>query len=131
MQHDENQQRVQALVGIFDLQVVVAPDDDAWIAQGIEIDYATAGSSPDDVRARFGQGLCTLIQAHLDRFGNIERMIESAPLSTWAEFVEKQGDQQQWQYSSVSIHDYLPPNLQYFPFGNIKYAEAPQPLAAH
>ena len=110
-----------AIVGLLDLQVVVAPDGDGWIAQGLEIDYAAGGDSPDDARMRFGHGLRALIQLHLETHGGIDALIVPASLEAWKDLMPAELDSEEWFYSTVSFHKFLPPGIRYFPFANIRY----------
>ena len=114
-------QKELAIVGILDLQVVVAPDGDGWIAQGLEIDYAAGGDSPDDARTRFGHGLRALIHIHLEKNGVIDALIVPASLESWKDLLPAGMDSEHWLYSTVSFHKFLPPGIKYFPFANIRY----------
>lgn len=58
---------------------MVEHDGGTWFAQGIEIDYAAAGTSLDDVRARFERGLRRTIEENLKRHNSIERILKEAP----------------------------------------------------
>lgn len=113
-----------AIVGIIELQVVVAPDEDGWIAQGLEIDYAAGGDSPDDARLRFEHGLRELIQVYLTDFGGIEKMIVPAATNVWADLL-RNAPAARWSFPSVSVHEFLPAEVQFFPFKGIRYAQAP------
>ena len=122
MPHDELAELADAkmaVVGIFSLQVVLAPEGDSWIAQAIELDYAAAGDSQEDVRRRFEDGLCATIQEHFKIFGDLDNFLQRRPpTEDWLELL-KQKAEAQW-YSQVSVHRFVPPK-QFFPFGEIKY----------
>ena len=109
----------EATVGILDLQVVLAKDGDGWVAQGIELDYAACGSSKEDVKARFERGLGATIQAHLNHFGDIDRLIVPAA-PPWTQLLPAAD---QMRYSHVSHHRFFPPVS--FPFGKIVYMVPP------
>lgn len=112
-----------AVVGIFDLQVLVARDDDSWVAQGVEIDYAVCGTSLDDVRERFQLGLSKMIQAHFGKFGNLDGLLQPAPLEVWTNLVRSQPPAQEWLYTTVSVHKFIDPQrVNEIPFASIKYA---------
>lgn len=113
-----------AVVGIFDLQVLVARDgDDSWVAQGVEIDYAVCGTSLDDVRKRFELGLSKMIQAHFVKFGNLDRLLQPAPLAAWTSLMRSQSPAQEWLYRAVSVHEFIDPQrVNDIPFARIKYA---------
>ena len=114
----------EATVGILDLQVVLAKDGDGWVAQGIELDYAACGSSKDDVKDRFERGLRATIHVHLNRFGDIERLLTPTPTETWKRLLPAEG---QMRYSHVSHHQFFPPVS--FPFGKIVYMVPPDEVA--
>lgn len=120
-----------AVVGIFDLQVLVARDGDAsWVAQGVEIDYAVCGTSLDDVRKRFELGLNKMIQAHFRKFGDLDRLLQPARLEVWTSLMQSQSPAQEWLYTHVSVHEFIDPQrVNDIPFATIKYA-IPRPVEA-
>ena len=79
------------VVGIGNLRVVLIQDDDAWFAQGLEIDYAAQGSSVEDVKKKFAQGLCATLHENLKAYGNIERILRVAPPQVWNELFYNPG----------------------------------------
>lgn len=112
------------IVGILDLQVIVAPQGKLWVAQALEIDYAAAGESPEDAKKRFEDGLCATIHEHLRVFGTLSRLTQSTPApDEWFSLVKK-GKLE--EYTQVSIHDFLPDKIDklLLPFGQIKYVLA-------
>lgn len=124
---NELSETAMALVGILNLQVVLAPDGDAWIAQAIEFDYAAAGNDQEDVKKRFEDGLRATIQEHFNIFGGLENLLGSRPPTAfWLELVKSKG-QSGWRFSQVSFHEFAPPNNYIFPFGEIKYFIPEQP----
>ena len=111
-----------AVVG-FDLQVVVAPDEDGWIAQGVQIDCAAGGDTPEDAQKRFEHALGALLQAHLTNFGNLDKVLSPVnSANVWAELAQSAAASE-WTYSHVSVHELLPAELDFFPFETIKYAQ--------
>ena len=113
-----------AVVGIA-LQVVVAPDEDGWIAQGVEIDCAAGGDTPEDAQERFENALGALLQAHLSSFGGLEKMLSPVnPANMWAELA-RSVSASEWSYSHVSVHKLLPADVS-FPFETITYAQVHQ-----
>jgi hypothetical protein len=78
-------------VGIGNLRVLLTKDkdSDSWFARGLEIDYAAEGSSEQDVKQRFWNGLAYTIQENLKMFGNIEKLLKVAPQEVWREFYSK------------------------------------------
>ena len=112
-----------AIVGILGLQVVLAKDGSAWVAQGIELDYAAAGTSEEDVKKRFEDGLFGTIQQHLNRFGNLANLLIPAQAEVWLDLLKLQPDS--LYYSSVSVHRFVPPVSADFTFGSIRYVVPP------
>ena len=122
-----------AVVGIIDLQVLIARDgDESWVAQGVEVDYAVCGTSSDDVRKRFQLGLGKMIQAHFDHFGNLGKLLKPAPMDDWTNLVRSQPQAQEWLYTSVSVHEFVDSQrVSDIPFARIKYAIAQQAETDH
>jgi hypothetical protein len=92
------------VVEIGNLRVIIVKDDDAWFAQGLEIDYAVQGSSVENVKRKFERGLCATIHENLKAFGNIERILRVAPQEVWNELFYNPSRKLK-EYSSVSLHD--------------------------
>lgn len=120
----------RAIVGIFDLQVLIVRESDGWVAQGLEIDYAVCGTSLDDVRSRFQRGLSATIQAHFGRFGSLDGLLQPTPTPVWADLARAQPKPQEWLFTSVSVHDFIGPEANAIPFTRIKYAIARELEAA-
>ena len=73
-----------------DLRVVIQEFETGhWTAQGLEIDYGGEGTSYEDVRSRFERGLLGTAVEHMKLFGNVNKMIESAPDDVWRDYREK------------------------------------------
>lgn len=110
---------MMALVGILNLQVILAPEGNSWIAQAIEFDYAAGGDSVEDVKQRFEDGLHATIQEHFNMHGNLHHLLNSrAPSELWLDLLQAQSLQSE-RYSQVSLHRFVPPD--YFPFKGIQY----------
>ena len=112
-----------ALVGLFDLQVLIAPENDGWIAQGLEIDYAVGGASVEDAQTRFEEGLLATVHAHLEAFGDLSRFVRPAPLNM---FRKLSGSAQEWKYTCVSLHRLCLPDPDLFPFGHMRFVSPKQ-----
>lgn len=82
------------LVQIVDLQVWVFRDGEHWVAQGLDIDYAAAGETLDEVRMHFSKGLCATIEEHLKKFKTIDALIRPAPRDVWLAFTHKKSELQ-------------------------------------
>jgi hypothetical protein len=91
------------VVEIGNLRVIIVKDDDAWFAQGLEIDYAVQGSSVANVKSKFERGLCATIHENLKTFGNIEGILRVAPQEVWQELFYNPSRKLK-EYSSVSLH---------------------------
>lgn len=100
------------------LRVLICKDGEAhWFAQGIDLDYAAGGTSLDDAKHRFEQGLHATVQAHLERFGTIERLLKTPPTDAWLPLL--QGGQG-FEFSSTTMHDLQDKGL---PFRQLAYIE--------
>ncbi len=103
---------------IMNLHVLVSQDGDGlWNAQGIEVDYAACGSTLEDVQGRFQKGLRRTIQAHLERYGSIEKILTRTPTS----IVEEIKDGNEYSFTLSGKHDLKEP---LFPYKNIEYMRA-------
>lgn len=69
--------------GMGDLRVLVSHREGFWFARGLEIDYAAQGSTSNEVKRNFEEGLALTIGEHLKTFGNIENLIRPSPPETW------------------------------------------------
>jgi hypothetical protein len=115
------------IVGIKTLRVLLLKDGGAWFAQGLEIDYAAAGSSLKNVKVNFGNGLMLTIREHLKMHGTLEKLLQVAPQEVWKEFfAATSGDKLNASFSAVaafSCHDEENKLSKEsgFPFTNIQY----------
>lgn len=65
--------------GLLGLRVVVMPDEDAFFAQGFDVDYFASGQTREEAEKNFEDGLSKLVELHLDKFGTVERLRKPAP----------------------------------------------------
>jgi len=65
--------------GLSDLTVVISRDGEQWFAQGVQIDYATSGTSMEDVQERFVRGLAKSITMNLLEFGTLDNFLRYTP----------------------------------------------------
>lgn len=70
------------------LHVMLVPDSGGWFAQGLEIDYAACGSTPDEAKNNFGQGLSLTLCEHLLMYGHIKKVLVVAPQEAWEEYFQ-------------------------------------------
>ena len=102
------------------LRVVVTQDEGQWFAQGLELDYAAAGTSEEDVKTRFAQGLGATINEYITIYGSIEKIVKVAPQEAWDLWLE--GDHQ-YTLDHVSVHNLREstPAVQALPFSGIAF----------
>ncbi len=67
------------LVYFGNLNVIIQQDAEFWIAQGLQIDYTSQGTSLEDAKKNFEDGLAETIHQNLKINGHIEKMLISAP----------------------------------------------------
>ncbi len=91
-------------VGIGNLRVVICADEDGWFAQGLEIDYAASGSTVDQVKKNFENGLKGTIDLHVQMYDSIEKLLSPAPREIWKELY---WSGKRYRFSQVSFHDDL------------------------
>lgn len=107
-QHDEPTSITYAGAGdlhavlISDLRVVVTQDEGLWFAQGLELDYAASGTSEEDVKTRFAQGLGATINETIKVYGSIEQIVKVAPQEAWDLWL--QGDRR-YVLGHLTLHD--------------------------
>ncbi len=122
--HVETEQEHAVLIS--SLRVVVVKDGSQWFAQGLELDYAAAGDSKEDVKSRFQDGLASTVQEHLKMYGSVERILKVAPQEAWDLWLD-QGDN--YTFSQASLH-FAEQSEFAFPFSGIAYLESQEALAA-
>lgn len=93
------------VVALGNLRVLITKTDGAWIAQGLEIDYAAYGDTIPEAKERFEDGLAQTIEAHLRVHRNLEHLLEIAPPEVWKEFISS--PLHRFAHSQVSIHTVL------------------------
>jgi len=106
-------------VVVWNLHVIVTNDDGGWFAQGLEIDYAAQGTSLDEVKKNFEDGLAATIQAHLTLHDNLDQFLKPAPQEIWQE-LSNAVTNKKLKLQHISTHDVstqLPPT-----FGAIEYS---------
>lgn len=93
------------VVGIGNLRVAILPEGNFWIAQGLEIDYVAQGTSIEDVKTQFDDGLACTIHQHLQIFGNIDNLLSPAPRKIWKEVLNPKAIHN--RYSQISNHQVI------------------------
>lgn len=119
------------LVGVSALRVLLSKDGGGWFAQGLEIDYAAAGSDLDEVKNNFSKGLVETVHQHLKMLGTIKHLLKVSPQEAWDEFysvVPGQKDSIQSSYSVLQFHHCSETKVEEveiedFPFTSINFIE--------
>lgn len=123
----------QHIVGFKALRVLLSKEDASWFAQGLEIDYASAGASIEEAKRNFETGFQKTISEHLKLNGSIEKMLKIAPQYAWDEFYAARFLDLKQEYTTLQFHDLGSIQNQpstdatAFPFAGIEFLE---PLAA-
>jgi hypothetical protein len=112
------------MVGVGNIKVIICHDEDAWFAQGLDIDYAANGHSLEEVKTNFQIGLKGTIDLHIKAYGHIKKFLKVAPQEVWDE-LRASGDH--YQYSQVSFHKDLSRTLGY---QGINFIESGRELVA-
>jgi predicted RNase H-like HicB family nuclease len=120
--HGQSPDGTQHIVGFGNLKVVLLEDEGQWFAQALEIDYLAQGKNLEEAKKNFESGLRATININLQNFGNIEKMLKSAPPEVWKEAAYVPGATFK-RYSQVSIHEVLNSvaDENVFPFDAIEY----------
>lgn len=101
------------------LRVLVVEQDQDWFAQGVDLDYAAAGRSLEEVQCNFEQGLARTIGVHLSRFNCLDRLLKITPQRVLDDIAPKHT----FDFSMSITHD-LNDRLTMLPFGGITYLPA-------
>lgn len=88
-------------VTLGSVRVLLCEEAGEWFAQGIELDYAATGDTPEEVKQRFEQGLAATVHLHLRRFGSVERLLKFAPETVWQRLKARDA----YAFSMVTVHD--------------------------
>jgi hypothetical protein len=115
--HDDGEHHA---VVIWNLSVLIVPDEKFGFAQGLEINYGAQGSSPEDAQERFQEGLSKTIHQHLKVHGNIEKLLKFAPSRILREAAQYKSSIR--PFAQVSFHEVLDDGArQAIPFDGIDY----------
>lgn len=102
------------------LRVLVVQEDGQWFAQGIEVDYAAAGDSLEDVKDRFSRGLLETARAHIRRFETIDGMLRFAPEATWRRIFD---ESEAYDVTLQQVQAISAPKEPTLPFKQIAYLQ--------
>ena len=107
-------------VAIWNLSVLIVPDGDFWFAQALEIDYGAQGSSIEDAKKHFEEGLAATIHQHLKVHGDIQKLLKFAPNEILREAAAKKSSIK--PYLQVSFHKVVDEaSRKALPFDGIDY----------
>lgn len=107
-------------VAVWNLSVLIVPDENFWFAQGLEINYGAQGDSVEDAQANFQAGLLATICQHLKVYGNIEKLLKFAPSEILVEAAKNKSQIQ--RLTQVSFLEIADPRVQQaLPFDGIDY----------
>lgn len=114
------------LVGIKSLRVILSENDGLWFAQGLEIDYAAAGETLEEVKSNFEYGLEATIREHLKLHGHVENMLIPASQEAWKGFYATATNAMKQELTLLKVHDLSNDNHNSiighgFPFKNIAF----------
>ena len=109
------------LVGLGKIRVIVFKEDGAWIAQGLEIDYAASGTTKGEAQKNFEIGLEGTVDLHIKIHNGIESLLKVAPAEIWKGL---SGSAAEYRFTQITFHDGLFAAL---PYKGIDYFE---PLGA-
>lgn len=89
------------VVAVKALQVLLSNDGDGWFAQGLQIDYAACGSTIDEAKKNFEEGLAQTIVEHVRMYGEIDRLLKVAPQEAWEEYLQAPAEAIRAGYSAI------------------------------
>ncbi|MGA2215558.1 MAG: hypothetical protein ABSH31_19955 [Bryobacteraceae bacterium] len=109
-----------AAIAIWNLSVLIVPDENFWFAQGLEINYGAQGETVEDAQENFQQGLLATIEQHLRVHGHIKNLLKFAPSEILQEAAEHKTSIK--KFAQVSFHEILDAKSQLeIPFDGIEY----------
>jgi len=118
--HLQDEDDAHAAVAIWNLSVLIVPDEEHWFAQGLEINYGAQGDTEKEAQENFQRGLLATIHLHLKVHGSIERILTFAPSQILREAADNKD--RIAQFDQVSFHEILDATAQKsIPFDGISY----------
>jgi hypothetical protein len=103
------------VVACENLRVLITKQDGAWLAQGLEIDYAIDGESIPEVKQRFQNGLAMTIESNIRVNGDIRDLLRTAPQEVWRDYFDAKNTLRRYTHSQVMISQLQ----QHLPFDQI------------
>lgn len=77
IKHTRNPDGTESVVGV--VRVLLFPEGSHVVAQGLDVDYCTAGETIAQAQENFVRGFEATVRANLREFGSIDQLIEPAP----------------------------------------------------
>jgi hypothetical protein len=108
------------IVAIGDLHVLLVPDGDSWIAQGIEIDYIAQGDTPEQAKEYFEHGFTKTIALYLKDDGDITGFLRWAPPEVIAEYNQVTKEESKQSFAALVVTASKAKQLE-FPWKRIAY----------
>lgn len=74
------------------LHVVIYQDHEdtkLWIAQSLDVDYVASGRSLEEAKHNFATGLSRMIKRHLEKFGDVSRIMQNPSKDICSEAMAK------------------------------------------
>jgi hypothetical protein len=116
----EHEDKEHHAVMIWNLSVLVVPDEQFWFAQGIEINYGAQGATAEEAKENFQSGLLATIHQHLKVHGHINNILKFAPDEILQEAAQNRSSIT--NLGQVSFHEILDAKTQQkVPFTGIDY----------
>lgn len=119
--HLSNQDGKRHIVAVKALHVLLVQDGDGWFAQGLEIDYAATGSTIDETKNNFAEGLSLTAHEHLTIFGDIHKLLVPAPAEAWKEYLAASPASLRQGFSTIQIHELDESKGATIPFEEIQF----------
>lgn len=124
LQNTENENHHAVIVECLRV-LLIQEEEEQWFAQGLELDYAAAGDTVDDVKERFQQGLGVTITEHLKIYGSVENLLRVAPQETWDLWLKAD---KHYNFTHATLHDLgdnkeIMTKSRRLPFSSIQFME--------
>ncbi len=118
--HEAHEDGEHHAVVIWNLSVLIVPDEKFWFAQGLEINYGAQGDTPEDAQKHFQEGLAKTIHQHIKVHGDIEKLLKFAPSTILREAAQHKSSIK--PFAQVSFHEVLDAgSRKSIPFDGIDY----------
>jgi hypothetical protein len=111
------------VVKLGNLRVLITKHDGCWLAQGLEIDYAIDGDSPETAQRRFEEGLALTVESHLRVYSDISELLRVAPQDVWQKFFAVTPPDLRGQTKLITVR-FSRRLQQLLPFDGISYRRA-------